>query len=82
MCRNHFLNFYILPLICYNILKMASIEVKWITSSSQAQMKVVVSGTDLPANFCVLLCKSMSRIPCWQLLPIQKQAMHAGLSNL
>ena len=53
---------------------MASIEVKWITPSSQTRMQVAVSGTDLPANFCVRKC--MSRIPRWRLLPIRKQAMH------
>ena len=62
MCQNHFLNFCTLPLICYNILKMASIEVKLITSSSQTCTQVVVSGTDFPANFCLRIC--MSRIPC------------------
>ena len=59
---------------------MASIEVKLITSSSQTRIQVAVSGTDLPANFCVRIC--MPRIPCWRLLPIRKQAMHAGLLNL
>ena len=53
MCRNHFLNFYTLTLICYNTLKMAAIEVKLMTSLSQTRILVVVSGTDFPANFCV-----------------------------
>ena len=38
MQRNYFLNFFTLPLICYDILKMASIEVKFISSSSQTQI--------------------------------------------
>ena len=56
MRRNHISNFYTLPLICYSILKMASIEVKQISSSSQTRNQVVVSGTDLPANLCVRIC--------------------------
>ena len=80
MCRNPFLNFYTLPLICYNISKMASIEVKLITSSAQTRIQVVVSGTDLPATFCFRIC--MSRIPCLRLCPTRKQVMHAGLLNL
>ena len=72
MCRNHFLNFYTLPLICYYITKMASIEVKLKTSLSQTRMQVVVSGTDLPANFCERIY--MYRIPSLRLCPIQKQA--------
>ena len=80
MCRNHFLNFCTLPLICYNILKMASIEVKLISSSFRTRIQVVVSGTDLAVNFCVRIC--MSRIPCLRLCPARKQAMLAGLSNL
>ena len=67
-------------LIYYNILKMASIEGKLITSSSQTRIQVAVFGTDLPANFSLHIC--MSRIPCLWLLPIRKQAMHAGLLNL
>ena len=71
MCWNQFLNLYTLPVICYNILKMASIGVKWITSSSQTRMQMVVSGSDFPANFCGRIC--MSRIPCWRLLHILYQ---------
>ena len=80
MHRNRFSNFYTLPLICYSILKMASIEVKHISSSSQTLNQVVVFGTDLPANLCVGTC--MSRIPCLRICHIRKQAMHAGLSNI
>ena len=50
---------------------MGSIEVKWITSSSQTQIQVAVSGTDWSANFCVHIC--MSRISCLRLYPIRKQ---------
>ena len=59
---------------------MAPVEVKLITFASQIRIHVVVSGTDLPANFCLRIC--MSRIPFLRLFPIWKQAMHAGLSNL
>ena len=34
--------FFTLPLICYNTLKMAPIEVRLMTSSSQAPIQVVV----------------------------------------
>ena len=71
MCRNRFLNLNTLPRICYNILKMASIEVKLITSSSHTWNQVAVFGTDLPANFFLCIC--MSRIPCLWLCPILKQ---------
>ena len=43
MYRNLFLNFYTLPLFCYNILKTAAKEVKLITSSSQTRIHVVIS---------------------------------------
>ena len=64
MCQNHFLNFCTLPLICYNILKIASIEVKLITSSSQTRIQVVVSGTDFPANFCLRVCVCPAFLVC------------------
>ena len=80
MYRNHYINFNTLPLICCNILKMASIEVKLKTSSSQTRIQVVVSGTDLPATSCFHTC--MSRIPCLRLCSARKQAMLAGLLNL
>ena len=74
------MNFYTFPFIFYYISKMASIEVKLMTSSSQARIQVVVSGTDLPANFSLRIC--MSPIPCLRLCPIRKQAKPAVLTNL
>ena len=46
------------PLIFYNISKMASIEVKLITSPSQAQIQVVVSAVliCLPISVCIYVC--------------------------
>ena len=54
MCRNHFLNLYTLPLICYNILKMASVEVKLVSSLSQTRIQVAVFSTDF--SVCVYVC--------------------------
>ena len=57
MYRNHFLNFYTLPLFCYNILKMAAIEVKLKTSSSQTRIHVVISVLiGQPISVCVNVC--------------------------
>ena len=56
MRRNHILNFYTLPLICYYILKMASIEVKLRTSSSQTRKLKKLPGYILFVYGSDLVC--------------------------
>ena len=50
MRRNYFLIVFTLPLICFNILKMASIEVKFILSLSQTRILKQASGSDLTCS--------------------------------
>ena len=50
MCRIHFEHLYTLPLICYDRLKMASIEVKQISSLCKTRMHATVSVYEKYAN--------------------------------
>ena len=54
-CDNPFWHLYTLPLICYDHLKIESIEVKQISSLCKTRMRVPVSVYKKYANQCLLI---------------------------
>ena len=67
------------PFILLQCFKDGARRSKMDNIPSQTRIQMVVSGTDLPPNFCERIC--MPRIPCLRLYPARKQAMFAGLSR-
>ena len=83
MCRIHLEHLYTLPLICFDRLKMASIEVKQMSSSCKTQMHVTVSVYEKYTNQCLRICLYIrSTLGVLRVFMTPKWAAHACRKNL